>query len=678
MIGVTVRRALTIMLVIALTTISLGIFAVPAAAVEGASPAGTFWAWGDNSFGKLGNGTNNDSSDTPVQVSLPNLPSGVTITNIASGEFFSLTLASNGTVWAWGDNTFDELGNGTNTDSNIPVQVSLPSGVTITNIAAGAEFSLALASNGTVWAWGDNTFDELGNGTNTNSNIPVQVSLPNGVTITNIAGGVSYSLALASNGTVWAWGDNTAGELGNGTNTDSNIPVQVSLPSGVTITNIACGVFFGLALASNGAVWAWGNNYYGQLGNGTNVFDSNIPVQVSLPSGVTITNIAAGSEDNLALASNGTVWAWGDNSCGELGNGTNTSSDTPVQVALPSRVAITNIAEGFLDSLALASNGMVWDWGYNYYGQLGNGTNTSSNIPVQVSLPSGVTITKIAGGEPLLNAGACQSLALASNGTVLAWGDNSCGELGNGTNTNSDIPVEVSLPSGVTCTSIAAGDDESFAIGVPMAAPAVTSISPSSGPMGGGTSVTITGSGFVSGATVTNGGAAATGVTFVNSTSITAITPAGTAGAQNVVVTNPDSQFDTLTGGFTYGAEIEGTTYEANGAILGGVTLTPDGTTQITSAADGTYELVVTTTGSHTVVAAEASYRSQTQTVDITDLTATYPLDFKGDNGSVPDAPNVSFVLACINKWKYPPTDGTGLDISKVLSIINAWKFPIN
>ena len=306
MIGVIVRRALAIMLVIALTTISLVTFAVQAAAVGAASPAGTIWAWGYNAYGELGNGTYGEGSDTPMQVSLPSLPSGVTITNIAAGGEQSLALASNGTVWAWGYNGEGELGNGTYGDgSDTPVQVSLPSlpsGVTITNIATGGWNSLALASNGTVWAWGYNEDGELGNGTTLKSNIPVQVNLPSGVTMTNIAAGDEHSLALASNGTVWAWGDNILGQLGNGTYGDgSDTPVQVSLPSlpsGVTITNIAAGGDQSLALASNGRVWAWGDNSLGQLGNGTDGGYSNIPVQVSLPSlpsGVTITNIAAGS-----------------------------------------------------------------------------------------------------------------------------------------------------------------------------------------------------------------------------------------------------------------------------------------------------------------------------------------------------------------------------------------------
>ena len=241
---VTIRRVLALILVITLIAISSGTFAVPAVAVEAASPAGTVWAWGDNDFGQLGNGTNT-SSNVAVQV---NLASGVTITNIAGGQHYSLALASNGMVWAWGYGVNGELGNGTNTVSNIPVQVSLPNGVTITNIVGGGDHNLALASNGTVWAWGYNNFGQLGNATNTSSNVPVQVSLPSGVTITNIASGSAFSLALASNGTVWAWGSNWNGQLGNGTNTSSNIPVQVSLPSGVTITNIAGGAYHILTL----------------------------------------------------------------------------------------------------------------------------------------------------------------------------------------------------------------------------------------------------------------------------------------------------------------------------------------------------------------------------------------------------------------------------------------------
>jgi len=287
-----------------------------------------------------------------------------------------------------------QLGNGTFTNSNTPAQVSGLSGVTA--IAGGAEHSLALKSDGTVWAWGNNALGQLGNGTFTDSNTPVQVLGPggvgnlSGVTALAVGGGQNlHSLALKSDGTVWAWGFNNQGQLGNATFTSSNTPVQVSGLSGVTA--IAGGVFHSLALKSDGTVWAWGFNGQGQLGNGTNT-DSNTPVQTSGLTGVRA--IAGGNYHSLAMKNDGTVWAWGSNGVGSLGNGTFTSSNTPVQVLGPGGVGnltgVTALAAGFENSLALKSDGTVWAWGFNIYGQLGNGTNTTSNTPAQVLGAGGV------------------------------------------------------------------------------------------------------------------------------------------------------------------------------------------------------------------------------------------------------------------------------------------------
>jgi len=251
--------------------------------------------------------------------------SGLTgITAIAGGGAHSLALKNDGMVWAWGWNLYGQLGNGTNTDSNVPVQVS--SLTDIIAIAAGWEHSVALKNDGTLWAWGWNTYGELGDGTNGDSNVPVQVSSV--TAITAISGGESYSLAMKNDSTVWAWGYNYYGQLGNGTNTDSNVPVQVSSLTGIIA--IAGGRVHSLALKNDGTVWAWGYNADGQLGNGTNA-DSNVPVQVSSLTGIIA--IAGGREfHSLALKNDGTVWAWGDNYYGEIGNGSNTNSNVPVQV----------------------------------------------------------------------------------------------------------------------------------------------------------------------------------------------------------------------------------------------------------------------------------------------------------------------------------------------------------
>jgi len=377
--------------------------------------SGSVSAWGFNREGELGNGTN--TTTYPQGLDTPGPVSGLTgVTAIAGGQLHSLALQSDGTVWAWGYNGNGQLGNGTQTDNNTPVQVLGPGGVGyltgVTALAVGGSnlHSLVVKSDGTVWAWGLDNEGELGNGTTFTSFTPVQVLGPGGVGyltgVTALAVGFELSLALQSDGTVWAWGYNGNGELGNGTFTftDNPTPVQVLGLSGVTA--IAGGGFHSLALKSDGTVWAWGYNADGELGNGT-FTNSNAPVQVLGLSGVTA--IAGGGFHSLALKSDGTVWAWGYNAGG----------NAPVQVLGLS--GMTAIAGLDLSSLALKGDGTVWAWGSNAVGQLGDGTFTPSNAPVEVLGPGGVGyltgVTAIAGGGDLTGAvqltqGFAHSLAL--------------------------------------------------------------------------------------------------------------------------------------------------------------------------------------------------------------------------------------------------------------------------
>jgi alpha-tubulin suppressor-like RCC1 family protein len=376
-----------------------------------------------------------------------------------------------GTAWAWGYNGVGQLGNGNTTSSVTPVAVSLPSGTTVTALSGGAYHSLALTSTGQVLAWGYNGQGQLGNGTLTSSLTPVGVSLPSGTTVTAVAAGENHSLAVTSTGQVMTWGYNVYGQLGNGTTTNSSTPVAVSLPTGTTATAVAGGGYHSLALTSTGQILAWGSNATGQLGNGTTI-DSSTPVSVSLPSGTTVTAIAAGRYFSLALTGSSQVLAWGYNATGQLGNGTTTNSSTPVAVSLPSGTTVTAVAGGLSHSLALTSTGQVLAWGYNSSGQLGNGTTATSGCfctptPVAVSLPSGTIVTAIAGGGS-------HSLGLTSTAQAQAWGNNAFGQLGNGTTTNSSTPVVVSgFPAVV---AIAGGGNHSLAIQLPAVAvfPAMT------------------------------------------------------------------------------------------------------------------------------------------------------------------------------------------------------------
>jgi alpha-tubulin suppressor-like RCC1 family protein len=336
---------------------------------------------------------------------------------MAAGVLHSLALRSDGTVWAWGYNA-----GGSTPGTGIcyirpcvatPVQVTGLTGMTA--IAGGQHYSLALKSDGTVWAWGGNDDGELGNGSTTGSNTPVQVTGLTGMSA--IAAGYNHSLALKSDGTVWAWGDNRQGELGNGSSNgpDNCLNGPCSLTalevSGLTgVTAVAGGGAHSMALKSDGTVWAWGSNYSGQLGDGTTsgpeICDdhgpcSTTPLRVSGLAGMTA--IAAGGGHSLARKSDGTVWAWGGNNYGQLGIGSTTDSSTPVQVT--GLTGMTAIAGGGSHSLALKSDGTVWAWGWNRNGQLGDGSTTNSSTPVQVRGLAGATA---------IAAGGFHSLALAT------------------------------------------------------------------------------------------------------------------------------------------------------------------------------------------------------------------------------------------------------------------------
>ncbi|MBC7247122.1 MAG: hypothetical protein H5T73_05000 [Actinobacteria bacterium] len=354
----------------------------------------------------------------------------------ASVDPFQAAGLGYGPARAWGYNYHGQLGNGNDTSSNVPVQVSGLSGAVA--VAAGDGHSLALMADGTVKAWGCNYYGQLGNGNNISSNVPVQVWGLTGAVA--VAAGYNHSLALMADGTVTAWGDNSYGQLGIGsTGGSSTTPVQVYGLTGAVA--VAGGGYHSLALMADGTVRAWGYNYYGQLGNGNNT-SSNVPVHVSGLSGAVA--VAGGGYHSLALMADGTVRAWGYNGYGELGNGNNTPSNKPVQVwGLMGAVAV---AGGSYHSLALMLDGTVRAWGLNDFGQLGNGsTGGSSNM---ITYVSGITRAKAVAG------GGQHSLALMADGTARAWGRNGEGQLGNGNNTSSNVPVSV---SGLTGAVAAAG-----------------------------------------------------------------------------------------------------------------------------------------------------------------------------------------------------------------------------
>ncbi|MEV7004876.1 S8 family serine peptidase [Streptosporangium sp. NPDC051022] len=338
--------------------------------VTWSTSGGEVWAWGDNAQGQLGIG-NTASKKVPVKI-----PGLTNVNAVAAGTGFSVALKSDGTVWAWGDNSQGQLGNGTTTDSLVPVQVAGIS--TATAVSAGAGHVLAVMSDGTVRAWGDNSKRQLGYGT-MDSALALTVPGLTGVSTAfgSVAAGAAHSVAVLATGTAKAWGDNSQGQLGDGTLTNRTSPVAVS---GLTnVTQVSSRGEHVLALISGGTVKAWGDNSQGQLGDGTTT-DRKTPVAVS---GLTnVSQVAAGSLHSAATTSSltSTTYTWGDNAQGQLGNGTTTDSTSPVALSLTAE----SIAAGTVHNVAKLSQ-WFHVWGSNGSGRLGDGTTTSRTSPTQLS-----------------------------------------------------------------------------------------------------------------------------------------------------------------------------------------------------------------------------------------------------------------------------------------------------
>lgn len=351
-------------------------------AVTTAQAQNSIYAWGDGSNGKLGTGISSQET-SPVQTG--------TATNwlqVSAGIYNSLALKSDGTLWAWGENWQGQSGTGNNPRHQFsPVQVG-----TDTNwsqVSAGFRHSLAIKSDGTLWAWGGGDFGKLGTGSTSSQYTPLQIG-----TATNwlqVSAGEDHSLAIKSDGTLWGWGRNQEGQLGTGTTTDQLSPVQVGIAT--NWLKISAGWYHSIALKSDGTLWAWGWNYYWQLGTGTNT-DHLSPMQIG-----TATNwveIGAGTSHSLAIKSNGTLWAWGRNLDGQLGIGNTTDQRSPVQVGTATNWVKTSA--GYNNSLALvAASAGIHKNEIKNFAVYPNPANSILNIDSNIQENIKITIVDITG-----------------------------------------------------------------------------------------------------------------------------------------------------------------------------------------------------------------------------------------------------------------------------------------
>ena len=384
--------------------------------------------------------------------------SDIRFSHIETGTNLALAMGSDGNLYSWGNTS------GLGRDPKItpvdrPGIVTPPTGVSFTQISGGLGHLLALGSDGNLYSGGYNSSGQLGDGTTTTSSGTLRkVIMPaDGTKFTRISAGFTYSLAIGSDGNIYSWGNNTYGQLGNGTNDNNFTPSKVSLPTWAPkFTQISAGNGHSLALDSDGNLYSWGVNYFGQLGTGNNNAVQLTPSKGSMPAdGTKFTQISAGNYHSLALGSDGNLYSWGYNSKSQLGRSiSGTADSTPRKVNLPAGVSrFTQVIAGGDHSLALGSDGNLYSWGDNTNGQLGRVTSgTQDGTPGKVAMPAGVTITQAS--APGMFSGDF-SLALGSDGNLYSWGYNSASQLGRDISGKFDgQPGMVDFPAKPTPTGV--------------------------------------------------------------------------------------------------------------------------------------------------------------------------------------------------------------------------------
>jgi alpha-tubulin suppressor-like RCC1 family protein len=345
--------------------------------------SGAVMAWGDDLEGQLGDGDAGTVKTVPVRV--VGLPA---VIDVAGGGNSAFAVTQGGTLWGWGDNSEGQLGRSGLLESPAPVRIS-HAGM-VTSVTAGAFSVYALREDATAWAWGDNSFGQLGEGPArpTVTGSPQRGGLVKLRHVVSVVAGAADAYALDAAGNVWAFGDNTLGQLGQGTASGQGISprprfsvVPIRVRGLERVVQIAAGGDTCYALKKDGTVWAWGDDGFGEIGDGTRRLYVDRPTRVQ---GLAqVVSIAAGASTGYALLRDGAVWAWGRGTSHELGDGQASDQSLPVRVGRLN--GVTQVAASGEFALALSRDGTVWAWGNNTYGQLGDGSVTGSNMPVRVA-----------------------------------------------------------------------------------------------------------------------------------------------------------------------------------------------------------------------------------------------------------------------------------------------------
>jgi alpha-tubulin suppressor-like RCC1 family protein len=345
--------------------------------------------FGFNDNGQLGDFTLNNKS-SPTQV----VGGGITWRDCSAGGASTAGIKSDGSLWLWGDNAAGQLGDNTITDRSSPVQ-TVSAGTNWWRVSCGKDHTACIKTDGTLWLWGNNGSGRLGDNSVTSRSSPVQ-TVSGGATWRQVSCGYRFTAAIKSDGTLWMWGLNSVGNLGDGTITPQSSPVQ-TISAGSNWKQVSCGAFHTAAVKTDGTLWLWGQNAQGQLGITSATAATSSPIQ-TVAAGTNWKSVSAGGFHTAAIKTDGTLWTFGFNNVGQLGDNSVTTRSSPVQVVSGG----TNwrlVSCGYNHTGAIKNDGTLWLWGENFAGQIGDLTQTDRSSPVQTAL-GGTAWRKISCSNP--------------------------------------------------------------------------------------------------------------------------------------------------------------------------------------------------------------------------------------------------------------------------------------
>lgn len=352
---------------------------------------------------------------------------------ISMGVGYSSAITEFGSLYTWGDNEYGQLGDGTTADKYVPTLINSFDGEKVIAVDLGQDHSAAITETGKLYTWGHNQHGQLGNGNTYNRTTPTLIDSFNGEKVIAISLGGYTSAAITESGKLYMWGENDYGQLGNGLTIDRSFPLWINRFNGEKIVTVSLGSGHSSAITESGKLYTWGDNDFGQLGDGTTV-EKHTPRLIDRFNGEKVIAVSLGVEHSAAITESGKLYTWGYNYYGQLGNGS--TDERHIPTCIISGKKVVDVSLGWAHSAALIESGELYTWGSNSEGKLGDGTTIPKHYPILIDMFGGEKVVAISISDH-------HSAAITETGKLYTWGNNFYGQLGIGPTSSRSVPTNV-------------------------------------------------------------------------------------------------------------------------------------------------------------------------------------------------------------------------------------------